>query len=176
MDIKPEYLKKVQTYRNLLFFVNLPLLAGIPLALECGLLDTVLPEKVDKTYMFLMFSDFFFTFNSILIYTTLKTITKCIKYDPVGNKLEITQFSSPFLGEKTKTVDPKELINCKRKTFNPLVGYRSLINNNEKYATESLGVWHDRRLMESLIYRENRPRRSTKSKEDVEKLWGDKKK
>ncbi len=38
MEIKPEALAKVNRYRNLLFYVNLPLIFGIPIALEGGFL------------------------------------------------------------------------------------------------------------------------------------------
>ena len=46
--------RKVNIYRKMLFFVNLPLVVGIPVALEGGfLLDPVHSEKVDSTYVFL---------------------------------------------------------------------------------------------------------------------------
>jgi hypothetical protein len=39
MSIKTEVLSKVNKYRNLLFFVNVPLIIGIPILLEGGFLS-----------------------------------------------------------------------------------------------------------------------------------------
>ena len=86
-----------------------------------------------------------------------------------------------MLNKVTFKVDPKDLIGCKRKTLNPFVGYRSVTNNNERYATESLGIWHDRRLMDSIIFRENAPKRRHPKPAQGEpdpkgdELWGNKK-
>ena len=49
-----------------------------------------------------------------------------------------------MLKEVKVYIDPKHLIKCKRQTMNPLVGYRSVTDNNDRYITESTGVWHDR--------------------------------
>ena len=120
-------------------------------------------------------ADFFFCFNSILIYSTLKRVVTSISYLPKENKLEIKQLNSKLLQETTTEVDPADLINCRRKTANPLVGYRSMINNSDRYATESLCHFHDRKLMDSIVFR-TRVDRPKKSKEEVDKLWGDKSK
>ena len=48
-----------------------------------------------------------------------------------------------------------ELIKCKRKSANPFVGYRSLKNPKQKFSTESVSIWHDRRLLDSLVITED---------------------
>ena len=91
MTIKDEALAKVNKYRNLLLFVNIPLIFGIPIALESGyLLDSVHSEKVDTTYMLLFMADSFLTFNSFIIYSTLKRVVSGIHYLPEEHKIKIT--------------------------------------------------------------------------------------
>ena len=46
--------------------------------------------------------------------------------------------------EKIMKYEPKELIKCKKQVLNPFVGYRSINNPNERFGTESTGMWHDR--------------------------------
>ena len=89
MEIKPEALAKVNRYKNLLFFVNVPLIFGIPIALEGGFLDQVHSEKVDTTYMLLFVADSFLTLNSLIIYSTLKRVVSGIYYMPEENKIKI---------------------------------------------------------------------------------------
>ena len=87
MSIKDIANNKVNSYRRLLFFVNIPLIFAIPIALETGLLDKVHSEKVDSTYIALQMADFFFCFNSILIYSTLKRVVSSVEYLPDEHKL-----------------------------------------------------------------------------------------
>ena len=89
-----------------MFFVNVPLIIGIPFALEGGILDSVHSEKVDRFYIVLQMADFFFAFNSILIYSTLKRVCQTVSYLPESHKLKITQYKSVFLTEKSIEVDP----------------------------------------------------------------------
>ena len=63
----------------MLFFVNCPLIVGIPLLIEFGL-DPVHKELVDNTYLALTMGDFLLCFNSIMIYSTLKRMVSSIKY------------------------------------------------------------------------------------------------
>ena len=51
MTIKDEALKKCENYRKLLFFVNIPLIIGLPVMLETGFADH--KESADKLYIFL---------------------------------------------------------------------------------------------------------------------------
>ena len=51
MSIKEIALNKVNNYRRLLFFVNIPLIFAIPLVFESGLIDKAHSEKVDSTYV-----------------------------------------------------------------------------------------------------------------------------
>ena len=53
MTIKDQVLKKAKTYRSLLFYINLPVVVGIPFLLESGFLESMDPAKFDKTYMLL---------------------------------------------------------------------------------------------------------------------------
>ena len=68
MTIKSQVLSKVNTYRSLLFYVNLPLIIGIPICLEGGFLNGMDEAKFDKTYLLLQAADFMLCFNSIFIY------------------------------------------------------------------------------------------------------------
>ena len=143
MEIKPEALKKFQTNRKMLFFVNMPLIVGIPALIEFGL-DPVHKEMVDNLYLVLTCGDFMLCFNSIMIYQTLKRMVSSIHYLPSEDKLQIKQFSSSLLAEKVVEREPQDIEKCKNRTFNPFIGYRMVTNANEKYATESTAVWHDR--------------------------------
>ena len=95
--------------------------------------------------------DYAFLINSFLLYTTIKKVVLSIDYDLESNKFKIVQFKGRFLGKETSEMDPNDIVKCKGQTFNRLVGYRSLINAKDKYATESTGEWVNRRLMDSLI-------------------------
>ena len=39
--------------------------------------------------------------------------------------------------------------------MNPLVGYRSVVDNNDTFITESTGDWHNRHFLDSIIFSEN---------------------
>lgn len=62
--------------------------------------------------------------------------------------------SGRFLTERIMTFDPKELIKCKKQTLNPYVGYRSVNDSSLRFGTESTSLWHDRQLLDSMIFRE----------------------
>ena len=72
----------------MLFFLNMPLIVGIPLLIEFGL-DPIHMELVDSTYLALTMGDFFLCFNSIMIYQTLKKMVSSIHYSPESNKILI---------------------------------------------------------------------------------------
>ena len=91
-----------------------------------------------------MMCDYVIVFNSWLMYNTIKRVVTSIDYLPESQKLQIKQYNSMFLGETTTIVDPNDLVKCKGQTMNRLVGYRSLVKSNDRYATESVGNWHDR--------------------------------
>ena len=110
MTIKEEALKKWQNYRKLLFFVNIPLVFGLPVLLETGFADH--KEQADRLYVFLQIADFFFAFNSIIIYQTLKRVVYAIHFLPEENKLQIEQFKSKTLGLVKFEIDPQDLIKC----------------------------------------------------------------
>ena len=90
MSIKDEALAKVKRNRNILFFINVPIIFGIPILLEGGFLNSVNAEKVDTTYMLLFVADSFLSFNSIIMYSTLKRIVSGISYLPDEHKVKIT--------------------------------------------------------------------------------------
>ena len=89
MTVKEEVLKKINNYKKLLFFVNIPLIIGIPVLTEF-FMDPIHKETVDKTYITLQMADFFFCFNSIIIYTTIKKVVTSIQYLPEKNKMQIS--------------------------------------------------------------------------------------
>ena len=144
MSLKSEVLKKVNRYKSILFYVNFPLIVGIPIVLEGGFLSGMEEAKFDKTYLLLQAADFMLCFNSIFIYSTIKKMASAIHYLPEEHKLVITQYRSKMLGEVKVEIDPKDLIKCKRQTMNPLVGYKNVTDNNDTFITESTAVWNDR--------------------------------
>lgn len=95
-------------------------------------------------------ADFFFVLDSLLIYSLIGKIVTSITYNPEQNKLEITHLGTTLLKPKTETVDLENIIKHRRKSINPLIGYKQL-EPNMMYATESMAVWHDRRFMDSII-------------------------
>lgn len=158
MDIQPGALKKVQFYKKLLFFVNLPLVVGIPVFVQFGL-PSFEKKDLNLIYMMLNVTDFFLCFNSVIIYSMISKIVTGISYLPEEHKIKIKQWSGRFISEQTKIFDPKEIIKCKKQVLNPFVGYRSVNNANERFGTESTGMWHDRQLFDSMIHREIKRKR-----------------
>ena len=67
-----------------------------------------------------------------------------ICYLPETDKFEITQLKTLGLQEKKFIVDPKDIEKCKRMTLNPMVGYRSVNNKNDRYISEGTSAWYDR--------------------------------
>lgn len=172
MDIQPGVLNKINRYKKMLLFVNLPMIVGIPLFVEFGLPEFK-KKDINFVYMILHLTDFFLCFNSIVIYSMIQKMVTTIKYLPDEHKFAIRQFKDWLLREKETLYDPKDLIKCKRQTLNPFVGYKSVSNNSTRFATESTGLWHDRQLFDSMIFREVkrrivRPPRGEK-KQDTEK-------
>mmetsp|Transcript_12710 Transcript_12710/g.21411 ORF Transcript_12710/g.21411 Transcript_12710/m.21411 type:complete len:96 (+) Transcript_12710:241-528(+) len=82
-EIKPLTLKKVNNYRRLLFFVNIPMIVGIPFCLETGtIIDKAHAESADSLYLMMQMVDFMLFFNSVIIYSTLKRIVSSVVYVP----------------------------------------------------------------------------------------------
>lgn len=172
MTIQPGALKKVDFYKKILFFVNLPLIIGIPTFVEFGL-PAMQKKDLSMIYVVLHLTDFFLCFNSIVIYTMISKLVTAISYIPEEHKILIKQRSGRFMKEQLLKYDPKELIKCKKQVFNPFVGYRSVTNSNEKFGTESTGMWHDRQIFDSMIFREIKRKRVVREKKTKE---GDEKK
>lgn len=95
-------------------------------------------------------ADFFFVLDSLLIYSLIGKIVTSISYKSAENKLEITHLGTTLLKPKTELVNPENILKHRRKSINPLIGYKQ-IEPNMMYATESMGLWHDRRFMDSVI-------------------------
>eukprot|EP00347_Sterkiella_histriomuscorum_P020833 403336292 len=150
-EISEEKLKKIQSYKKLLFYVNLPLVFAIPILCEMGVLDH--KPNVKQIYAILHLTDFFLCFNSVLIYTVVQRLVHSISYLPEEHKILVKQYSTKFLGLKELKFDPKDLIRS-RGGFNPFIGYRSVQDQTLKLGTESMGKWHDRIFMDSIIFRE----------------------
>lgn len=153
MEAQPAALKKANNYRRILFYVNLPLIVGIPAFVEWGL-PAIQKTDVSILYVVLHLTDFFLCFNSLIIYSTINKLVTAIKYLPDEHKIKIKQCTDWFLKEKETTYDPKEVIKCKKQVLNPFIGYRNVTNVGEKYATESTSLWHDRQFFDSIIFRE----------------------
>lgn len=60
----------------MLFFVNLPIVIGIPIINELGLLGVGVNAK--KIGLLLHMADFFLCFNSVIIYLTVKRLVQSI--------------------------------------------------------------------------------------------------
>ena len=134
--------------------MNLPLIIGIPVFVELGLLDY--KPNAKTIYAVLHLADFFLCFNSFVIYSTIQKLVQGITYLPEEHKILIKQWSGRFLNLKDITYDPKDLVKSRLMSFNPFVGYRSVQNISERLGTESIGNWLDRKLLDSMIYRDNK--------------------
>jgi len=153
MEIQPAVKAKVEKYRKLLFFVNFPLLIGIPLYVELGPLH----EKPNFALisMMLHLCDGFLFFNSFLIYSVMKQIVSYIAYMPEEHKIKVKQFCNWRLTEVEREYACEDLIKAKKSAFNPFIGYKGVKDPNVKLGTESVGLWQDRELFDSLIFRED---------------------
>ena len=143
MTSQPGVIKKMQFYRKLLFFVNIPMILGLPLFVEFGL-PMLEKKNASLIAIVLHLTDFFLCFNSLIIYSMISKLTTAISLLPEENKIQLKQMSGRFLTERIMTFDPKELIKCKKQTLNPFVGYRSVNDSSLRFGTESTSLWHDR--------------------------------
>jgi hypothetical protein len=73
MDIQPAAMKKAQFYKKILYFVNLPLVIGLPLFSYFGMPD-IHTKDINMKLAVLHLADFFFTFNSVIIYSVLSKL------------------------------------------------------------------------------------------------------
>lgn len=113
MTAQPGVIKKMQFYRKLLFFVNIPMIVGIPVFVEWGL-PMLEKKNASMIAIVLHLTDFFLCFNSLIIYSMISKLTTAISFLPEENKIHLKQMSGRFLSEKLLTFDPKELIKCKK--------------------------------------------------------------
>ena len=124
-EIKPEIGKKVQRYKSILMYVNLPLLVLIPFAFESGL---ILPAEhaaqADNLYMTLMAGDLFLFGNSYMMYSVFRKMVTGVTYLKDEQKVEMST-SDFLLREKKLVFEPSDLEKVKGKTVNPMIGYRS---------------------------------------------------
>lgn len=81
MEIQPIAAKKVNRYRNLLFYVNVPLMIGIPAFIESGIFLSYYEHKVQQITTLLTVADFFFVLDSLLIYSLIGKIVTSINYN-----------------------------------------------------------------------------------------------
>lgn len=75
-------------YKKLLFFVNIPLILGIPAFVEWGL-PALQKKDVNIIYIVLHLTDFFLCFNSLVIYSMISKLVTAISYLPEEHKLLI---------------------------------------------------------------------------------------
>ena len=122
--------KKANLYKKMLYFVNFPLMAFIPFALESGMVLS--PEhaiKADKIYMLLWSGDFLLLGNTMVIYTILRRLVTSVSYRKDDDVVEL-KTNSAMLRETTVEMKPADLIKCKRQGINPFIGYRSVEHAN----------------------------------------------
>ena len=129
------------------------MILGLPLFVEFGL-PMLEKKNASLIAIVLHLTDFFLCFNSLIIYSMISKLTTAISLLPDENKIQLKQMSGRFLTERILTFDPKELIKCKKQTLNPFVGYRSVNDSQQRFGTESTSLWHDRQLLDSMIFRE----------------------
>jgi len=101
--------------------------------------------------------------DSLLIYSLIGKIATSVTYKSAENKIEITHLGTTFLKPKTEKFDPQDLIKHRKKSINPLIGYKQ-VEANKTFATESMATWHDRRFLDSII-RQPKLRTKVASKE-----------
>lgn len=130
-NINPQVESKINKTKNILFFVNLPIIVGLPILLETGML-AMSAEKLEKLYGLLCLGDFFLTFNSILFYSFVKSMAKSITYDVEENKIKVRHYGTNFLKETESSYNPDELVKHRRKSINLFVGYKSIKTGDTK--------------------------------------------
>ena len=106
MTAQPGVIKKMQFYRKLLFFVNIPMIFGIPMFVEFGL-PMLEKKNASLISIVLHLTDFFLCFNSLIIYSMISKLTTAISLLPEENKIQLKQMSGRFLTERILTFDPK---------------------------------------------------------------------
>ena len=119
---------KAEVYKKIVLYLNIPVLVSIPLATNFNLIPFTIPaHKAQMVYMLLHGMDVFMFMNSILLWSVISKIVKEISYNPETKKITISQYSGWFLALRDVEIDPRELKKHKRKSLNPIIGYKSLM-------------------------------------------------
>lgn len=72
----------------MLYYVNIPLIIGIPIFVHFGL-PVSHTKDINTVYAMLHLTDFFFCFNAYIIYAFLSKLVTCITYMPEEHKLKL---------------------------------------------------------------------------------------
>ena len=153
-------LKKLQ-----LFCLNLPLIIGIPFALEFW--PTIFetfdwpapePQKAERAMALFATSDMLITASGYKNWSAMRKMVTKITYNHETDRLTFEQqFGTVLLGRSQIDFSPKEVekIGKHLRTFwDQHSGYKSIIRGEQQkmLATEySEAVWHDRKLFETII-------------------------
>ena len=128
---------------------------GIPAFMEFADIASIYAERADTIMALLSVIDLVFVVKSYMLYTFLQKLVTKVEYNHETEKLMFRQeFGSEFLGAKEFEYSPKELEKYQAKTFNKTIGYRSIKKgeNHKRFGTEVKGaIWHDRKLLETII-------------------------
>lgn len=166
--------------RATLFFVNLPMMIGIPAFMEFVDIQAKYGERADLVMGIFTAIDVIFCVKTYLLYHFLQKLVSEIEYDSVEDKVTITQpHGSTFLGKVKLEYKPKELekklMTPGKTSFNRSLRYRSIKKgeNMREFGTEIPGAeWHDRKFLDTII---SQPGERFKNHKKM-KRWQDKKK
>jgi hypothetical protein len=88
MEAQPAVMKKALFYKRMLYYINIPLIVGIPIFVHFGL-PVSLTKDINTIYALLHLTDFFICFNSFIMYSFLSKLVTSIIYMPEEHKLKL---------------------------------------------------------------------------------------
>ena len=151
VGIKNQWMRKKLTF----YGINVPAMIGIPCFMEFADIEGIYAERADLVMGVLSMVDLIFVIKSYILYQFLQKLVTKVEYNHETEKITFRQeFGNEFLNAKESEYTPKEIEKYQAKTFNKTIGYRSIKkgDNLRPFATEVKGaIWHDRKLLETVI-------------------------
>mgnify|MGYP001027559656 CR=1 FL=1 len=80
MEMDPSAYKKSNLYKNILLFINMPMMVAIPTAINMNMLAALPAHKATAIFYLLHAVDGILLFNSAIFYTILSKLVSSIYY------------------------------------------------------------------------------------------------
>lgn len=151
MEIKEKNKSKLLLAKRISLFFNIPLSIGLMFGIDLGFGDTSeLSPKMKILYYTAMMFDYLLFINAITILAGCRNIVLFARYIPKEQIVEFTKlnlFCKKYIMREAVS-DLKRLSGKNRMT--PFLSLKNMKTNN-MYSMNSVGIWKDRKLYNSLF-------------------------